>query len=53
MAIFRYEIVDSYREHKETYLPMRFENFPREIWENTKKFFQSEETTTEIDDDDQ
>lgn len=46
----RYEIIDAYRQYKETYLPLRLENYPREMWENFKKFFKIRETD-EIDDD--
>lgn len=46
----RYEIVDAYRQYSETYLPLRMENFPRELWENFRNFFKSEEATEEIED---
>ncbi|UJR37720.1 hypothetical protein I4U23_030415 [Adineta vaga] len=45
-----YEIVDGYRQYTETYLPLRLENYPREMWENFKKFFKINESD-EIDDD--
>ncbi len=48
---FRYEIVDAYRQYTETYLPLRIENYPRELWDNFKGFFKSNEPTEEIDDD--
>ena len=49
---FRYEVVDSYRQYNETYLPMRLENFPRELLESFKNFFKSDEKTDELDDED-
>ena len=51
MCYFRYEIVDAYRQYTETYLPLRLENYPRELWVNCKGFFKSNEQTEEIDDD--
>lgn len=48
----RYEIVDSYRQTTETYLPLRLENYPREVWDNFKNFFKSDDKAEEIDDDD-
>ena len=35
-----------------TYLPMRLENFPRDLLENFKNFFKSDEKTEEVDDED-
>jgi hypothetical protein len=46
----RYEVVDAYRQYTETYLPLRVENYPREMWENFKKFFKVSEPE-QIDDD--
>jgi len=46
----RYEIVDAYRQYSETYLPLRLENYPREMWENFKAFFKVSEPE-EIEDD--
>jgi hypothetical protein len=46
---FRYEIVDAYRQYNETYLPIRLENYPRDLWDNFKNFFKAEEPTEEID----
>ena len=48
----RYEIVDSYRQTTETYLPLRLENYPRDLWDNFKNFFKSDEKMEEVDDDD-
>jgi hypothetical protein len=47
---FRYEIVDSYRQYTDTYLPLRLDNYPRELWNNFRTFFKSDEATEEIDD---
>ncbi len=47
---FRYEIVDAYRQYTETYLPLRLENYPRDLWVNFLAFFKSNESTEEIDD---
>ncbi|CAF0783039.1 unnamed protein product [Rotaria sp. Silwood1] len=46
-----YEIVDAYRQYNETYLPIRLENFPKDLWDNFKKFFKSNAATEEVDDD--
>lgn len=50
VCVFRYEIVDSYRQYSETYLPLRMENYPREFWNNLRDFFKSDEPTEELDD---
>ncbi|CAF3090575.1 unnamed protein product [Rotaria socialis] len=47
-----YEIVDSYRQYTETYLPIRLENFPSDLWDNLKKFFKTSEPIEVIDDED-
>ncbi|CAF4792493.1 unnamed protein product, partial [Rotaria socialis] len=44
-----YEIVDSYRQYTETYLPIRLENFPSDLWDNLKKFFKTSEPIEVID----
>ncbi len=50
MCYFRYEIVDAYRQYTDTYLPLRLENYPRELWKNFREFFKSNESTEVIDD---
>jgi hypothetical protein len=47
-----YEIVDAYRQYTETYLPIRLDNYPRDLWDNFKRFFKADERTEEIDDTD-
>ena len=48
--VFRYEVVDAYRQYDETYLPLRLDNYPREMLDNFKNFFKNKELTEEIDD---
>ncbi|CAF0757235.1 unnamed protein product [Adineta steineri] len=45
-----YEIVDAYRTYTETYLPLRLETWPREMWEAFKNFFKVTEPE-EVEDD--
>lgn len=44
--------MDAHRTYNDTYLPIRIENFPSDLWQNFKKFFKTGEDIPDADDED-